>query len=249
MTEISDLAAARAIEIAQHYQRTSELVSYEWRRRNRQSIIIFVVLAVTALVPFFKEIIPDALLAFAQSRLPNLKPEAVELLKLTSKLVTAFLLGLLVVPIFYLMAVLCHRSGMIINLYLYLSMMEQELRKELQIPADYVAFTREGPFYAVTGSGLTKLLGFCHKTVLGFLLAFFFASQIFFELPTEWVSLRVSGQEDALRWYGWLLTNYLFVVKVLVAAPTFWLFIRYARLRSPSEADVRAGLMRAQGGA
>jgi len=243
---IADTAAVRAAALVEHYQRTSEFVLQEWRRRNRQAIILIAILAAAGLVAFARQLIAPVLLALTSKHL-ELDPAAIERLRAFMPLASDLLLGFLIISIFYLIAILTHRSGMIINLYLYMSMLEVEIRRELQVAKDHVAFTREGPFYEITGTNLTRLLGFCHKAVLGLLLVFFFASRLYFDQPTAWVPLRVLGREDAVNVYGWLIGNFLFVIDVLIVIPTMWLFWRYARLRAPSEDYVRQEIARRQG--
>jgi tetrahydromethanopterin S-methyltransferase subunit G len=239
----------RAAALVEHYQDTAELVSRAWERRNRQFIILVCVLAAAGLVAFARQLIAPALEAAILGQLPALDEAAKGRLRAFLPLGSDLLLGLLVVTVFYLMASLCHRTGMIINHYQYLSMMEDEIRQQLKIDKSSIAFTREGPFYAATGSKLTRLIGFCYRAVLGLLLVFFFATRLFFDFPSDWVPLRVPGREDAVEWYGWLIGNFLFVVDILIAVPTLWLFARYARLRPLADEAVRAAVLRAQVGA
>ena len=47
---------------------------------------------------------------------------------------------------------------------------------------------------------------------------------------------------EAVRWYGWLIGNFLLIVDIMVAIPTLLLFLRYARLSPMAEAEVRKRL-------
>jgi hypothetical protein len=248
MPSTDSLTAQRAAALVAHYQSTMDLVSRSWEHRNRQFIILVVVLAAAGLVAFARQLIAPALEAVILGHLPGLDGAAVTRLRAFLPLASDLLLGLLVVCIFYLMAGLCHRTGMIINGYQYLGMIEAEIRDTLRIGAEHIAFTREGPFYDATGQKLTRLIGFCYRAVLGLLLAFFFATRIFFDFPSDWVPLRVPGREDAVHWYGWLIGNFLFLVDILIAVPTLWLFLRYARLAPRREEEVRAAVRRLLGG-
>jgi tetrahydromethanopterin S-methyltransferase subunit G len=231
--------------MAEHYQKTMDLVTRVWERRNRQFIILVAVLAAAVLVAFARQLIAPALETVIFAHLPGLNSAAAERLRAFLPLASDLLLALLLVTVFYLMASLAHGTGWIINSYLYMSMLEREIRQQLKISRDQIAFTREGPFYEVTGSKLTRVIGLCYKSVLGLLLLSFFTSRIFFDLPSDWVPLRVPGREDAVRWYGWLIGNFLFVFDILIAIPTLWLFARYAGLiSSQSEADVRREISR-----
>jgi hypothetical protein len=241
-----DVSAMRAAAIVEHYRSTVTLVSQSWERRNRQFIILVGVLAAAGLVAFARQLIAPALESYILTHLPGLDDAARGRLRAFLPLASDLLLGLLVVSVFYLMASLCHRTGMIINTYQYLGMLEGEIRKELGIAKGQIAFTREGPFYAATGSPLTRLIGLCYRIVLGLLLVFFFGTRLVFDFPSEWVPLRVPGREEAVLWYGWLIGNFLFVVDVLIAVPTLWLFMRYVRLRPIADAEVRAAVARTQ---
>ena len=74
------------------------------------------------------------------------------------------------------------------------------------------------------------------------LLVAFFALRIYFDLPGD----AVPGRAEAVRWYGWLVGNFLLIVDIVVAVPTLWLFARYARLSPMSETDVRRRMMAKQ---
>jgi|GEM_PF-2414589 len=248
MRSAGELPALRAAALVEHYQATVDLVSRSWERRNRQFIILVCVLAAAGLVAFARQLIAPSLEAVILGHLPGLEDAAKDRLRAFLPLASDLLLGLLVVSVFYLMASLCHRTGMIINTYQYLSMMEGEIRRELSIDRDQIAFSREGPFYEATGSHLTRLIGFCYRAVLGLLLVFFFATRLFFDFPSEWVPLPVPGRGEAVQFYGWLIGNFLFVVDILIALPTLWLFLRYASLRPRPEEEVRARVLRLQGG-
>jgi tetrahydromethanopterin S-methyltransferase subunit G len=242
IADADTLASVRASALAEHYQKTVDLVSRSWDRRNRQFITLIAVLAAAVLVAFSRQLIAPFLEALIVGQLPGLPPSVVDRLRAFLPLASDLLLALLVVSIFYLMASLCHGTGMIINYYVYLSMVEREVRSELQLAKDQIAFTREGPFFEATGRKLTRLIGLCYKMVLGILLVCFFALRIYFDIPNEGVLAPVPGREEAVRWYGWLVGNFLLVIDIVVAVPTLWLFARYARLSPISETDVRRRL-------
>ena len=226
------LVRARIDALTEHYQKTYELVLHFWERRNRQFLILVGVLAVAALATIFQH----PLLAAAKAYLEEKKianAELAEALPLAYRVIVTFLL----VAAFYLMANLYHRSGVIINYYQYLGLLEQRIRNEFGFGPNDVAFAREGRFYRVTGSRMTRWIGFSYKLVLGSVTLLFFASRIWFDLPSQWPP-RVAGPEDVVRWYGWLIGNFFFVIDVVVAIPTLWLFWRYARLSAMRDARV-----------
>jgi hypothetical protein len=241
IAEADTLASVRATTLAEHYQRTVDLVARAWERRNRQFIILIAVLAAAVLVAFSRQLIAPFLEALIVGQVPGLPTSVGERLRTFLPLASDLLLALLVVAIFYLMASLCHASGMIINLYVYLGMLEREVRQELRLPKDQIAFTREGPFFEATGRPLTRLIGFCYKLVLGSLLVAFFALRIYFDLPGRGSLVPVPGREEAVRWYGGLVGNFLLLIDIVVAIPTLMLFTRYARL-SPMAKRTCAGV-------
>ncbi|MFZ1104225.1 MAG: hypothetical protein WAN86_15505 [Hyphomicrobiaceae bacterium] len=244
IADADSLAATRATALTEHYQRTVDLVSRAWVRRNRQFIILIAVLAAAVLVAFSRQLIAPLLEALIVDQLPKLPDPAAGRLRAFLPLASDLLLALLVVAIFYLMASLCHGSGMIINSYVYLGMLEREVRAELKLGKGQIAFTREGPFFEVTSRRLTRLIGFCYKMVLGLLLVAFFALRIYFDLPSEGLPAAVPGRMEAVRWYGWLIGNFLLIIDIMVAIPTLLLFLRYARLSPMAEAEVRKRLAR-----
>ena len=238
--ETDAMASVRAQALAEHYQRTVDLVARAWERRNRQFIVLIAVLAAAVLVAFSRQLIAPLLEALIVGQLPGLQQNpAGQRLSAFLPLASDLLQALLVVAIFYLMASLCHASGMIINLYVYLGMMEREVRHELHLPRDQIAFTREGPFYEATGRHLSRPIGVCYKLVLGSLLVAFFALRLYFDLT----GTTVPGRESASAAYGWLVGNFLLVVDIVVALPTLWLFARYARLSPMGEIEVRRRMM------
>ena len=66
---IQDLATLRAAALAEHYQKTMELVTHHWERRSRQFVTLVAVLAGAALVAFARRLIAPALEGcFSQAR-------------------------------------------------------------------------------------------------------------------------------------------------------------------------------------
>jgi hypothetical protein len=233
------LASVRATALADHYQETVELVQRYWERRNRQFLILIAVLAAAVLVAFTRQLIAPLLETLIVGQLPGLPSDAVERLRAFLPLASDLLLALLAVSVFYLMASVCQATGTITNTYLYLAMMEIEVRRELQLPKDQIAFTRQGPFYEVTSTPLTSVIALCYKIVLGALLVAFFALRIYFDLPSSGALAPVPGREEAVKWYGWLIGNFLLVLDIVVAVPTLWLFAKYAGFSPLPEVEVR----------
>jgi hypothetical protein len=91
----------------------------------------------------------------------------------------------------------------------------------------------------VTSEDLSRIIALCYKIVLGALLVSFFALRLYFDLPGTGTLAPVAGREDAVKWYGWLIGNFLLVIDVVVAVPTLRLFTKYARYSAMPEAMVR----------
>lgn len=244
IADAESLASMRATALTAHYQMTVEIVSRAWVRRNRQFLILIAVLAAAVLIAFSRQLIAPILQAFITGQVPRLPDHTADRLQTFLPLASNLLQGLLVVAIFYLMASLCHGSGMIINGYVYLGMLEREVRAELGLGKGKIAFTREGPFFEVTGRSLTRLIGFCYKMVLGLLLLAFFGLRIYFDWPSDGPPVGDVSSGAVARWYRWVIGNFLLFVDILVAIPTFLLFLRYANLSPMAEADVRKRLAR-----
>ena len=76
IAEADSLAATRATALTEHYQRTVDLVSRAWVRRNRQFIILIAVLAAAVLVAFSRQLIAPLLEALIVDQLPKLPDPA-----------------------------------------------------------------------------------------------------------------------------------------------------------------------------
>ncbi len=242
MAEVSAVGGpdtVRAAALVDHYQKTAELVAHHWERRSRQFVTLVGVLAGAALVAFARPLIAPALETLVLKYL-QLTGAHLDRLKDFTPVAGDLLLAFLVVSVFYLTASLVNRSSIIINYYLYMSLLEGEIRRALQIPKGQFAFTREGIFYRVAGSTMTRLVARCYKVVLGSLLVFFFAARLFFDFPQDLPSFQ-PDRDIVLKW---VTKAFLFVVDVLIVVPTLWLFIRFAALRAIREEDARERLAR-----
>jgi hypothetical protein len=234
---MADIDAARANAVVQHYQKTAELITHHWERRAQQFVTLVVVLAVAGLVAFSRPLIAPALEALVLSYV-KLTGDSLARLQALTPVAADLVLAMLVVTVFYLTASLVNRTSIIINYYLYMSLLEEEIRGAFGFPKDRFAFTREGIFYALASSSMTRLVGRCYKAVLGALLLFFFAARLFFDFPSDLPPFRLGG--DALL--QWVTKGFLFVVDVLIVVPTLWLFLRFAWLAPMSEDEARQRL-------
>ena len=225
------LATTRISALTEHYQKTFELILHFWENRNRQFLMLTGLIAATALATIFQHPLLAAIEGFLKTN-NFLDPDLVTALPLAYRVLVAFLL----VAVFYLMATLYHRSGVIINGYQYLAVLERRIRRELYLGADEIAFSRESRFYQITGQRMSNWIGFSYKLILGSVTLLLFASRIWFDLPSEWP--RSFRPQDAALWYGWLFGNFFFLMDVIIALPTLFLFWRYASLEGKPDAQV-----------
>lgn len=231
------IEAARALAVVQHYQKTAELIQHHWERRSRQFVTLVTVLAGAVLVAFSRPLIAPALEAVILHYV-RLSGDNVPRLQALTPVAADILLALLVVSVFYLTASLVNRTSIIMNYYLYMSLLEDEIRDNLEVPPTQFAFTREGVFYNIASSSMTTLIARCYKAVLGSLLFLFFAARLFFDFPRDLPPFAF-GADILLLWAS---KCFLFVVDVLIAVPTIWLFLRFIGLDALSESAARARL-------
>jgi hypothetical protein len=238
---MADMDAARAGAVVDHYQKTAELIAQHWERRGRQFVTLLLVLAGAVLVAFSRPLIAPAL-ETAVLNYVKLTGDSLARLQALTPVAGDLVLALLVGSVFYLVASLVSRTSIIINYYLYLSLLEDEIRAAFAIPAGQFAFTREGVFYELASSSMSRLIGRCYKAVLGSLLFLFFAARLFFDFPRGLPPFQFGG-EVLLQWAS---KSFLFVVDVLIVVPTFWLFFRFAWLTALSTEAARSRFMQAE---
>jgi hypothetical protein len=219
--------SVRATVLAEHYQKTYELVLHFWERRNRQFVTLAAVLAVAAV----GSILQDALIAAARIYLEGLLKDAKTDVKVVLQALPqaySVLITFLLVSSFYLMANLYLQTSLIINYYGYLELLEQDLRNELSLHRDRVAFTREGAYYSTTGQRVSTIVRLFYKLVLFALLVLLFATRMLIDWPEDLAALLWLPSNHVLPWLG---RNYLFVLDVLLCVLTMILFFAYAFLR------------------
>ena len=229
--EAGSLATVRAAALVDHYQKTMELVTHHWERRSRQFVTLVAVLAGAALVAFMRPLIAPALTALILERLPKIEPAVVERV---TPVAADLLLGFLVISVFYLTASLLNRTNLITNYYGYMEELETEIRGALGFLPPSIAFTREGEFYRVVGSDISRLIARCYKWVLGLLLVFFFAARLFFDFPQD---LPPWQQPDRALVLTYVAKTFLIVIDVIVVIATAWLFLRFVRLKPLTRAE------------
>lgn len=239
LSALGGLDAVRAAAMVEHYQKTMELVTHHWERRSRQFVTLVAVLGGAALVAFARHLIAPALASLILERFPALDRKLVDGL---TPVAADLLLAFLVISVFYLTASLVNRTSVINNYYGYLEGLEAEIKAALQLRPGQVAFAREGDFYRIAGSDISKLIARCYKGVLGSLLVFFFAARLFFDFPTDVSSLPPLDRAAILTFVA---KTFLFVIDVLIVVPTTWLFVRLVRLKPLSNEEIQR-LMKAQ---
>jgi hypothetical protein len=229
-----DLPTLRATALAEHYQKTVELVTHHWERRSRQFVTLVAVLAGAALVAFGRPLIAPALEALVLERLPKLDPVTVG--KLTP-VAADLLLAFLVISVFYLTASLVNRTSMITTYYGYLEVLEPEIKAALDYPSEHIVFTREGEFYRISGLPISKLIARCYKWVLGALLLFFFTARLVFDYTPDLWSLPELDRGAIL---AYVAKTFLFIVDVAIVIPTIWLFLRFVTLKPLTVEEIGA---------
>jgi hypothetical protein len=250
---LDGLATVRAEALVEHYQRTREQLTRDWVDRNHRYSLLVALLAVAALLSFVQGPVVQALGALSTTELSSLlgkvsngpDPWALiaSLIIYNAAVVFDLLMIAFLVLVFYLMTDVFHRSGILGSGYVYLSLMEHEVRAALLLTESHTAFTREGAFYRATGRRTSKLVGRANKGMLGCLLVLFFAARLFTDFPQEWLPLR-PAPADVATWTRWATRNFLFFLDVVTALLTARMFWGYLVLRAPSETAVREAIAR-----
>jgi hypothetical protein len=213
--------------LAEHYQKTYELVLHFWERRNRQFVSLAAVLAVAAVGSILQEALIAAARIYLETVLKDAKTNVSVVLEALPQAYSVVMTFLLVAS-FYLMANLYLQTSLIINYYGYIDLLEHDLRAELALSRARVAFTREGAYYSSNGQRVSALVRLFYKLVLFALLVLLFASRMMVDWPHDLVVLLELPPD---RIIGWLGKNYLFILDVLLCGLTMILFFAYAFLR------------------
>jgi hypothetical protein len=248
------LVTVRAEALVEHYQKTREQIGRDWLERNRRYSWLVAMLAVAALLSLVQGPVVQALGRLSTKELsallekvsalgnPDLSNIVATLLVYNGALIYDLLMIAFLVMTFYLMTDLFHRSAILASGYVYLALMETEIRRELMLGAAHAAFTRDGPFYQATGAHMSRLVGRANKGMLGCLVVLFFAARLFTDFPQGWFPLRVPDPSNLATWPQWATRNFLFLLDVVTALLTARMFLGYVVLKPPSEAKVRAAI-------
>jgi hypothetical protein len=252
------LAAVRATALVEHYQKTREQIARDWVERNRRYSLLVAMLAAATLLTFVQGPLVGTLARLSGGELRELlsgarPPGSLDLSSIVANLVVynaAVVFDLIMIAFlvlsFYLMTDLFHRSAMLVSGYVYLALMEREIRRELVFGETQAAFTKDGPFYRATGARMSRLIGRANKGMLGCLVLLFFAARLFTDFPHGWFSAHPPAPADLVAWPQWATRNLLFLLDVITALLTARMFWGYLVLKPPSEAKVREAITQSE---
>jgi hypothetical protein len=255
---LDGLATVRAEALVEHYQKTREQLTRDWVERNRRYSLLVAMLAIAAMLSFVQGPVVQALGRLSTGELstllgrmttlgnPELSSIVASLLVYNASVIFDLLMIALLVLAFYLMTDLFHRSSILGAGYVYLALMEREIRGALLLGVAHIAFTREGAFYQASGRRMSKLIGWANKGMLGALLVLFFAARLFTDFPQDWFPLRLPDPRNLATWPQWATRNFLFLLDVITALLTARMFWGYLVLKPPSEAKVRAAIAQSE---
>jgi len=203
--------------LVEHYNRTSDITGRFWLQRNATFLILVLVIAAAALLtsPETMNLLATALLGAAN--LDRGEREAIR----TGLPYTAIHIAFMV-TMFYLMVTLYHRHASIVRNFVYLGLLEAEIRRELGVAQEDIAFTRESSFYFSQQSLILRMMKALYILILGGLLAAYFF-------------LRVTNDIEGDNFV-------LLVVDIVLGAALLMVFIGYAFLRKPKRGRAPVGL-------
>ena len=187
--------------LANHYQKTVEVAFEVWKERNK----LFVYLVITASlglmlllrVPTADDLIVDAIAKFLDITDPLRKAD------LQTGFPFDILLSGILIAMFYLMQRLYSTNLSVMRHYLYLGLLEKEIRPNLGLPGGSVSFTREGSFYWDNRRNMQSISKFYYVAVLFIILVPFMGIKLFNDFnPPSWIAL-VDGIVSALTISYW----------------------------------------------
>lgn len=199
----------RGDALVEHYQKTYELTFELWQQRNRIFLLLLAVIGVATLLTFE---VPQAnsLLVDFLAALASVQDEA-RIDELRDGFPFGLLQAIILMVVFYLMVNLYHRAAYVLRNYRYLAELEREIRAELALDPEAVAFSRESSFYwrDRDQSKLSGLVKWAYIGLLGLLLVVFLGGRIAGDL----------GDGNL-----WLVT-----ADLAIAVPTLLFYLEYAR--------------------
>jgi hypothetical protein len=207
--------------LADHYQKTYELTWDLWRQRNSTFLLLLSVIAGATLLTFSSAATQPLLARWVAKSLEITDRQ--DILEFIRSFPFGLLQTLLVAVVFYLMVNLYHRALYVLRNYRYLACLEREIRQELAISPQSIAFTREGEFYWTDRIALQGAVKWCYVVMVGLLLFSFLIGRIY--------------QDFMLR------ATVLAFAELLIAMATGVFFVAYAK--SSVSMDGAAGVTHA----
>jgi hypothetical protein len=220
------ISVERAQVLADHYHRAAALAASRWQERNRQFLLLVGSLALAVLLTANPGE-TDSLLLGVLAKLAGVPESQVD--KLRESFPYVVLHGLLVVLVFYFMTDVYRLNANIIGNYEYLRGLERDLRDELRLQPDQVAFSRETYFYDTFKVGGTWAVKIAYVLIVGGMLVFF----LVFRLTSDWPADGPGVEAGLWQWQSfvrWLVKHFLLMVDVVVGGMTVLMYLAYARL-------------------
>lgn len=169
--------------IAQHYQNTFEFTLALWKERNRSFLFLLFVVGIGALLSFNVSQAEPLLIDFIAKFFDVDNADRLNELRLSFPY--GLIQSIILMIVLYLMIQLYHRTININRNYAYMSHLEIEIRKELQISRDEKSFSREGDFYWKTSPSFSKQIGVAYILILGILLMAFLVMRVKTDIITK----------------------------------------------------------------
>jgi hypothetical protein len=162
--------------LAEHYQKTYELTFELWKQCNQTFLILIGVIGGATLLTFSPGKTEPLLVLWLAKALGVTDEHKIQQLAIGFPF--GLLQSLLLIVIFYLMVNLYHRSLYVLRNYRYLAQLEHEIRADLALPPDSIAFTREGGFYWSDRTALQSVEKWCYIALVGGLLFAFLGGRV-----------------------------------------------------------------------
>lgn len=168
--------------LVEHYHKTYDLTFAIWENRNKNLLILLIVVGFSALLTFnVAEAQP--LLVDIIAKLCGVS-DTTRITELRKSFPYGIIQSIFIIVVFYLMLNLYQKTRFIRRSYEYLSGVEDDIRHALGLKSPSVSFTREGEFYKKGHTFTAMMTGLCYVFILGTLLFSFLGMR----LVTDWNS-------------------------------------------------------------
>ncbi len=192
--------------LTEHYQKTYELTYELWKQRNKTFLVLLGVIAAATLLTFGSAQTNPLLIAWIAKSLGI--TESSRIAELQRSFPFALLQSLLLIVVFYLIVSLYHRALYVLRNYRYLGELEHEIREQLKLSPDSVAFTRESTFYWSDRAPLLGAIKWVYILFVGALLFAFLGGRTYHDFRAGNILLGL--------------------IDLIISAPTIVFFIAYA---------------------